>query len=176
MKAVIPMVRHQGTEYGNAKFHGLRDPKDPSQGSKKMIVEFSSPNVAKPFHAGHLRSTIIGGFLANLHQAAGWDVTRINYLGDWGKQYGLLALAYERYGVEEELNKDPINHLFKLYVQINAEMTAEKESFEAQKKDGKDTTELEANSLDEQARRYFRKMVSVLHLPSCLSRSRKSTP
>lgn len=81
-------------------------------------------------------------------------------LGDWGKQYGLLALAYEKYGNEEALKKDPINHLFNLYVQINAEMTAEKESIEAQKKEGKDVTELEAKSLDEQARRYFKRMVS----------------
>lgn len=81
-------------------------------------------------------------------------------MGDWGKQYGLLALAYEKYGNEEALKKDPIDHLFKLYVQINSEMTAEKESIEAQKKEGKDVTELEANSLDEQARRYFKRMVS----------------
>lgn len=80
-------------------------------------------------------------------------------LGDWGKQYGLLALAFERYGSEEELTKDPINHLFKLYVQINAEMTAEKEKIEALKKEGQDITELEAQSLDEQARKYFRQMV-----------------
>ncbi len=133
-------------------------PGDPSQGKKRIIVEFSSPNIAKPFHAGHLRSTIIGGFLANLYQGGGWDVRRINYLGDWGKQYGLLALAFERYGDEEALKKDPINHLFQLYVRINSELTAEKEAIEAQKKEGKDVTEQEANSLDEQARRYFKKM------------------
>jgi arginyl-tRNA synthetase len=56
---------------------------------KRVIVEFSSPNIAKPFHAGHLRSTIIGGFLASLHESCGWDVVRMNYLGDWGKQFGL---------------------------------------------------------------------------------------
>jgi len=53
-----------------------------------IIVEFSSPNIAKPFHAGHLRSTIIGNFIANLYKGFGFNVTRINYLGDWGKQYG----------------------------------------------------------------------------------------
>ncbi|KAL2130752.1 hypothetical protein VTI74DRAFT_5990 [Chaetomium olivicolor] len=158
VSTVIPMIQQKGAEYGSNKFHGLKDPKDPSKGRKRMIVEFSSPNIAKPFHAGHLRSTIIGGFLANLYELAGWEVMRINYLGDWGKQYGLLALAFEKYGDEEALNKDPINHLFQLYVRINSEMTAEKEQIEARKKDGEDVAELEANSLDEQARRYFRKM------------------
>ncbi|KAK4071247.1 uncharacterized protein Triagg1_6278 [Trichoderma aggressivum f. europaeum] len=156
--SLIPLIRNLGEEYGRNRFNGLRDPKDPSQGKKRIIVEFSSPNVAKPFHAGHLRSTIIGSFLANLYEGSGWEVVRMNYLGDWGKQYGLLALAYEKYGNEEALQKDPINHLFNLYVQINAEMTAEKESIEAQKKEGKDVTELEAKSLDEQARRYFKRM------------------
>jgi arginyl-tRNA synthetase len=55
---------------------------------KHMLIDFSSPNIAKPFHAGHLRSTIIGAVIANLHEAQGWKVTRLNYLGDWGTQYG----------------------------------------------------------------------------------------
>ncbi|KAK0631149.1 hypothetical protein B0T17DRAFT_487444 [Bombardia bombarda] len=158
IQSVIPMIRSFGPEYGRNKFLGLRDPKDPSSGKKRIIVEFSSPNIAKPFHAGHLRSTIIGGFLANLYDGAGWDVIRINYLGDWGKQYGLLALAFNKYGDEEALRNDPINHLFQLYVRINSEMTAEKETIEKKKADGEDVTALEAHSLDEQAREYFRKM------------------
>ncbi|KAI0008340.1 arginyl-tRNA synthetase [Xylariaceae sp. FL0662B] len=155
---IIPMVRQLGPEYGRNRFLGLKDPQDPSKGRKRIVVEFSSPNIAKPFHAGHLRSTIIGSFLANLYEGAGWDVVRINYLGDWGKQYGLLALSYEKYGNEAELQQDPINHLFQLYVRISAEKEAEKEAIEAKKKEGQDVTELEANSLDEQARRYFKKM------------------
>lgn len=92
---------------------------------KKVIVEFSSPNIAKPFHAGHLRSTIIGGFLSNLYEKAGWDVTRFNYLGDWGKQFGLLAVGFEKYGDEAKLANDPINHLFEVYVKVNKDITDE---------------------------------------------------
>lgn len=86
---------------------------------KKVIVEFSSPNIAKPFHAGHLRSTIIGSFIRNVHVANGYDVVAMNYLGDWGKQYGLLAIGYERYGTEQELHADAIKHLYDVYVKIN---------------------------------------------------------
>jgi arginyl-tRNA synthetase len=158
VKSVLPTILAGGSDFGRNTFLGLRDPKDPSQGKKRIIVEFSSPNIAKPFHAGHLRSTIIGGFLANLYEAAGWEVIRMNYLGDWGKQYGLLALAFEKYGDEEALAQDPINHLFQLYVRINNDMTAEKEELAKKKEDGEDITKLEANNLDEQARRYFKKM------------------
>ena len=83
------------------------------------VVEFSSPNIAKPFHAGHLRSTIIGHFTKNVLNANGWMTLSMNYLGDWGKQYGLLAVGYEKYGSEEELQKDAIRHLFDVYVKIN---------------------------------------------------------
>jgi arginyl-tRNA synthetase len=87
------------------------------------VVEFSSPNIAKPFHAGHLRSTIIGNFVAHVLQANGWDTISINYLGDWGKQYGLLAVGFEKYGSNQELEKDAIRHLFDVYVKINADAT-----------------------------------------------------
>ena len=157
-KLLIPSIRHSGPEFGKNSRNGLRDPKDPQSGKKTMIVEFSSPNIAKPFHAGHLRSTIIGGFLSKLYAGAGWNVLRINYLGDWGKQYGLLALAWEKWGDEEALLADPINHLFNLYVRINQEMGTEKEAIDAKKAKGEDVTQLEADSLDEQARRYFSRM------------------
>ncbi|KAK4706113.1 arginyl-tRNA synthetase, partial [Phenoliferia sp. Uapishka_3] len=96
-----------------------------SGAGKKMIVEFSSPNIAKPFHAGHLRSTIIGAFLGNLYEANGWDVIRMNYLGDWGKQFGILAVGFEKYGSAEELERDAITHLYDVYVKINADGTAD---------------------------------------------------
>ncbi|KAL7717996.1 arginyl-tRNA synthetase [Entamoeba marina] len=75
-----------------------------------VVVEFSSPNIAKPFHAGHLRSTIIGNFIANIHK-----------LLDWGSQFGLLAIGFEKYGSEEELKVNPIRHLYDVYVKINAD-------------------------------------------------------
>ena len=116
---VLNSITEAGKSYGFNAELGLRNPSDPSSARKRIVVEFSSPNIAKPFHAGHLRSTIIGGFLANLYESTGWDVVRINYLGDWGKQYGVLANGFERFGSEEKLKKDPIGHLYDVYVQIN---------------------------------------------------------
>lgn len=83
------------------------------------ICEFSSPNIAKPFHAGHLRSTIIGSFIQKLLGKNGWETMSINYLGDWGKQYGLLAVGFQMYGTEAELEQDAIKHLYEVYVKIN---------------------------------------------------------
>ena len=170
---VLPMVLKSKESYGFNKNLGLKDPSDPSSGPKKMIVEFSSPNIAKPFHAGHLRSTIIGGFLANLYEGAGWDVIRMNYLGDWGKQYGVLAIGFDLYGSEEELVKNPIGHLYDIYVKVSNVQHNEAEQVKALKaevvklkEEGKDTSEqekqikkIEEEGIDEQARKYFKGMV-----------------
>jgi arginyl-tRNA synthetase len=146
--------------FGHNPKLGLKDSKDPSKGKKRILIEFSSPNIAKPFHAGHLRSTIIGGFLSHLYAAAGYEVVKLNYLGDWGKQYGLLALGYEKYGDEKALESNPIAHLFELYVKINAELKTEsdeiksleeqaagatklREEIKTAKESGKDATDLE---------------------------------
>lgn len=85
----------------------------------EIVIEYSSPNIAKPFHAGHLRGTILGNFLARLYRAKGYKVYELNYLGDWGAQYGLLAVGFKRYGDQELLKKDPIMHLFNIYVKVN---------------------------------------------------------
>ncbi|KAJ6448938.1 hypothetical protein C8R45DRAFT_1045716 [Mycena sanguinolenta] len=94
---------------------------------KTVIIEYSSPNIAKSFHVGHLRSTIIGGFLANLYKACGWEVVSMNYLGDWGTQFGLIATGFEKYGSQEELEKDAIKHLFDVYVKVNKDADADPE-------------------------------------------------
>ncbi|OOF99542.1 hypothetical protein ASPCADRAFT_203316 [Aspergillus carbonarius ITEM 5010] len=169
---VISRILKEKAAFGTNGNQGLRDPADASQGRKRIIVEFSSPNIAKPFHAGHLRSTIIGGFLANLYTVMGWDVIKMNYLGDWGKQYGLLANGFKMFGSEEELTKDPINHLFNVYVKINNIVSQQdgpikelKEQIKTKKEAGEDVAELEKElaklvdvSEDENARRYFKSM------------------
>ncbi|EAU86095.1 arginyl-tRNA synthetase [Coprinopsis cinerea okayama7 len=94
---------------------------------KKVIIEYSSPNIAKSFHVGHLRSTIIGAFLANLYKTCGWDVVSMNYLGDWGTQFGMIASGYEKYGNQEALEADAIKHLFDVYVQVNKDAEADPE-------------------------------------------------
>ncbi|KAE9396905.1 arginyl-tRNA synthetase, partial [Gymnopus androsaceus JB14] len=94
---------------------------------KKVVIEYSSPNIAKSFHVGHLRSTIIGAFLANVYKTCGWEVISTNYLGDWGTQFGLIAVGYEKYGSQEELQADAIKHLFDIYVKINKDAEADPE-------------------------------------------------
>ena len=124
-KLVVPAVHIRQQNYGFNPSLGLKDPTDPQSGKKKVIVEYSSPNIAKEFHTGHLRSTIIGGFLVKLYDRAGWETVSINYLGDWGKQYGVLSQGFEKYGTEEELQSDPVKHLNDVYVKINKDNSEE---------------------------------------------------
>ncbi|KAM9840004.1 putative arginine--tRNA ligase, mitochondrial [Aulostomus maculatus] len=85
------------------------------------LVEYSSPNIAKKFHAGHLRSTIIGNFIANLKESLGNKVIRMNYLGDWGMQFGLLGAGFNQFGCQTKLKQNPLQHLFEVYVLVNKE-------------------------------------------------------
>ncbi|KAK7115270.1 hypothetical protein V1264_001173 [Littorina saxatilis] len=124
-KEVLDVVQREGPSFGSAS---LNLPPTEGTSQQTVLVEYSSPNIAKPFHAGHLRSTIIGHFTANLYQHLGHTVHRVNYLGDWGTQFGLLALGFQRYGDETSLKEDPLLHLFKVYVEINQKVEEEKQS------------------------------------------------
>lgn len=88
---------------------------------KTVIVEFSSPNIAKPFHIGHIRSTVIGNSLYQIHKFLGFDTVAINHLGDYGTQFGMLITAYKMWGDRELIELDPIPELLKLYVRFNKE-------------------------------------------------------
>ncbi len=86
---------------------------------KTVVLDYSSPNVAKPFHIGHLGTTVIGHSLKLLHKFAGWNCVGINYLGDWGTQFGKLIVAYKKWGSREEIERGGIDSLVALYVKIN---------------------------------------------------------
>jgi len=89
--------------------------------NKKVIIEYSSPNIAKPMHVGHLRSAVIGDALANIHEFLGYKVIRWNYVGDWGTQFGKLIAAYKRWGSKAEIEKSPIKELLSLYIRFHKE-------------------------------------------------------
>ena len=86
---------------------------------KNIIVEYSSPNIAKPFHIGHLRTTLIGNSLYRIYKYLGYNTTGINHLGDYGTQFGKMIEAYKMWGQEYDLTVDPINKLMDMYVRIN---------------------------------------------------------
>ena len=94
---------------------------------KKIIVEYSQPNIAKRMHLGHFRNTMIGDAIANIFEALGYGVIRWNYLGDWGTQFGKLIAAYKLWGKKEEIEKAPIEELQKLYVRFHEELKIDPE-------------------------------------------------
>ncbi|AIK38188.1 arginine--tRNA ligase [Bacillus pseudomycoides] len=89
---------------------------------KTVVIDYSSPNIAKPFSMGHLRSTMIGNSLKHIAEKCGYEVVGINYIGDWGTQFGKLITAYKKWGNEELVKEDPIRELFKLYVHFHEEV------------------------------------------------------
>ena len=103
---------------------------------KRVILDYSSPNVAKPFHIGHLGTTVIGHSLKLLHEFAGYDCVGINYLGDWGTQFGKLIVAYKRWGDRATVEKGGVDELVKLYVRINNEIKAEEDASILDKPEG----------------------------------------
>ena len=126
---VIKSVITAGADYGQ---------QDEGHG-QNVTIDLSSPNIAKPFSVGHLRSTVIGDALSNLYRKMGYNTIKINHLGDWGKQFGLLMVAYKKWGSKEAVEANPINELLKLYVRINAEIEQDPE-------------------LDEEGRKWFKKL------------------
>ncbi len=97
--------------------------------NKTVVIDYSSPNIAKPIAFHHIRSTVIGSIIGNIFERSGYEVVRINYLGDWGTQFGKLITAFERYGDDEKLKNEGIRHLLEIYVQYhkneNEELNAE---------------------------------------------------
>lgn len=89
--------------------------------SKNVVIDYSSPNIAKPFSMGHLRSTVIGNALANIAEKNGFQAVRINHLGDWGTQFGKLIVAYKLWGDEKTITASPIEELLKIYVKFHEE-------------------------------------------------------
>ncbi len=106
---------------------------------QNVVIDYSSPNIAKPFHVGHLRSTVIGNSLYKIYEFLGYNCIGINHLGDWGTQFGKLIAAYQKWGDDQEINDTPIQTLLKLYVKFHEE---------AEKKP----------ELEEEGRRWFKKL------------------
>lgn len=123
-KTVLTAILKQKETYGSGK----------SAHGKNIVIECSSPNIAKPFGIGHLRSTIIGSSLASIARSQGAHVTTLNYLGDWGTQFGKLIVGYERFGNAKKLKQDATKHLLELYIKVNADPTLEQPARDAFKK------------------------------------------
>jgi arginyl-tRNA synthetase len=94
---------------------------------RKVIVEYSSPNIAKPFHIGHIRSTVIGNSLYKIYDALGYDVVRLNHIGDYGTQFGKMIVAYRHWGNEEDVKREPIVTLLGYYTKFHVEVESHPE-------------------------------------------------
>ncbi len=88
---------------------------------KTIVIDYSSPNIAKPFHIGHLRSTVIGQSIKNLHKFSGYECVGVNHLGDWGTQFGKLIVAFKKWGSREDIEKRGIDALTEIYVKFHKE-------------------------------------------------------
>ena len=106
---------------------------------KTVVIDYSSVNIAKPFHIGHLSSTAIGSALYKIHKYLGYNVVGVNHLGDWGTQFGKLIAAYKKWGDDDEINRDSVTAMLKLYVRFHEE--AEKD-----------------DSLNDEGRAWFKKI------------------
>ena len=116
-KKVINQVLSEKENYGKSEFGK----------GKTVVVEFSSPNIAKHFHIGHVRTTVIGNALIKIYQSQGYHVEKLNHLGDYGTQFGKLIVAYKLWGDKQAVEKDPIKELLKLYIRFHDEAEAKPE-------------------------------------------------
>ncbi|MGV3465031.1 MAG: arginine--tRNA ligase [Heyndrickxia sp.] len=116
-KTVVTEVLKEGYEYGKGSIGE----------NKTLVLDMSSPNIARPFSMGHLRSTVIGNALANLADKCGYKTVKINHLGDWGTQFGKLITAYKKWGNEGKVKNNPIQELSKLYVKFHEEVEINKD-------------------------------------------------
>ncbi|KAF2791990.1 Nucleotidylyl transferase [Melanomma pulvis-pyrius CBS 109.77] len=165
-RVLVPYINDRKGEYGSDLALGLRDPSLPTGGRQKLVVEFSSPNIASEFQGKHLRSTIIGSFVSSLHENMGWDVTRLNYFGDWGKDMALLGVGWEKFGSEEAFQEDPTTHLLEVYHKIQElflpEQVASKKARDEAKKKAQDevegTAEIESKGVFAERNEFFKRM------------------
>jgi arginyl-tRNA synthetase len=137
-KRVVETVFEKGDKYGSTM----------EGEGKTVVLDYSSPNVAKPFHIGHLGTTVIGHSLKLLHEFYGYKCVGINYLGDWGTQFGKLIVAYKAWGDKEKIEEGGVDELVKLYVRINNEIKAEEESNEDKKSPLADKSRAEFTKLE----------------------------
>ena len=153
VEEVLEEVMEKGDEYGRSNV---------GEG-KPVIVEFSSPNIAKPFHIGHIRSTVIGNSINLLWDAMGYKVTRINHLGDYGTQFGKMIVAYRHWGNEEDVRREPIKTLLHYYTKFHEEAEKDpslddeaRETFAKLEQGGKEETELWQWFRDESLKEFTR--------------------
>ena len=125
--AIGPFVnlRYRRSELAETVLRGILEDRAPygawPGNDKSIVIDFSSPNIAKPFHIGHLRSTVIGAALRRIYLHTGHKVHGINHLGDWGAQFGKIIVAFRRWGDEKALQENPMRHLFEIYVRYQKE-------------------------------------------------------
>lgn len=154
----LPYINDRHDTYGLDVSLGDPDSASPDSGRKKIVVEFSSPNIANEFEGKHLRSTIIGASIAKMHESMGWDVVKVNYLGDWGKPMGLLGAGWERFGSEELFEADPVGHLLDVYHKTNEEFIPEVKASKVLRDAGGNTAELESQGLFGERNAFFKRM------------------
>ena len=157
-RLLFPYINDRKATYGLDSSQGLRDGADSRR--KKVLVEFSSPNIATEFTAAHLRSTILGAFVANIYEAMGWDVVRINYLGDWGQHLGLLGVGWKKHGAQNVLTEqaDQFRYIHDLYTKMVDELRPELEAKKKARDDHQNAADLAAHGLFAERAASFKQM------------------